>query len=188
MEIYARHIGIPAVTKFEKTLAEAAADKKDNAEGYVLTYPSTGLKVKVKFEEYVRLHRILTGLNPKAIWEMLALNQGDAVDSILNDTKMPSGFIEWFGGWVGKLRGEYAEIVKQATEVYDGRPDGCAVGAGGLEDVRLWRKAMAAYFTKTPRLASVLFSMLDGKSYSEVVWKMLKPRGDDITTFKKDGE
>jgi RNA ligase len=196
MEIYARSIGIPAVTKFEKTLAEAAADKKDNAEGYVLTYPSTGLKVKVKFEEYVRLHRILTGLNPKAIWEMLALNQGDAVDSILRDPKMPSGFIEWFGGWVGKLRGEYAGIEKQATEVYAGRPDGCAVGyassgpdeIGGVERLRLWRKGMAEYFTRTPRLASVLFSMLDGKSYSEVIWKMLKPRGDDTTTFKKDGE
>jgi hypothetical protein len=37
----------------------------------------------------VRLHRVLTGLNPKAIWELLAENAGNSVDSILKDDKMP---------------------------------------------------------------------------------------------------
>src|SRR5208337_1932600 len=81
----------PVVKRFDKTLAECAAEDNLNEEGYVLTYPN-GVKVKVKFAEYVRLHRILTGLNPKGIWELLANGTCTMVDLILADQKMPVGF------------------------------------------------------------------------------------------------
>jgi hypothetical protein len=180
LETVCERNGLPVVEVFDKTLAEAAAENIPNKEGYVLEY-SNGVMVKVKFSEYVRLHRILTGLNPKAIWEMLAEGQGDAVDAILADPTMPKGFVDWFSGWVEQLRARYKEIAYRATEVYTHRP---IINLG--TDVKLARKTTAQYFIRTPELSSILFAMLDGKQYASIIWDKIKPKGND--TFKKDGE
>lgn len=195
-ELWTKENDFTLVKRHHKSLAECAGDNVPNAEGYVLTYPSTGLKVKVKFEEYCRLHRILTGLNPRSIWEMLvppemlvqqippegidptlAEKRKLSVELILNDPKMPAGFIEWFSGWVTKLRSDYAKMEQQAKFVFTMRPaSGC-------------RRDIAEFFTQpgTAHLSSILFAMLDGKDYEPTIWKRLKPRGD-ISTYKRDGE
>ena len=200
LEEWGQHKHLPVVKQFDKSLAQCAAENVSNEEGYVLTYPSTGLKVKVKFEEYVRLHRILTGLNPRAIWEMLIpvemlikmqlfdpktpdTNRRSSVDAILADPKMPAGFVEWFGGWVRNLRNAYAEMEAEARAVFNERPLETDMGRGPL-----LRRAQAIYFQKAaPELTSICFAMLDGKDYEPIIWKQLKPRGD-AETFKKDGE
>lgn len=173
LEDFARLNNLPIVQKFNKTLAECAAEDNPNEEGYVLTYASTGLKVKVKFAEYVRLHRVLTGLNPKAIWELLAKKADSTVDLWVHDEKMPDGFKKWLSGWVVQLRERYAAIEAQAKEVFVAKPEGT-------------RKDVALYFQKTPQLCSVLFAMLDGKQYDEIIWDKIKPKASD--TFKVDGE
>jgi RNA ligase len=204
-EEFARTHQFPLVRRFEKSLAECAGENENNAEGYVLTYPSTGLKVKVKFEEYVRLHRILTGLNPRAIWEMLVppemlqkspqaaeLNAAVAekrlasVDSILGDPKMPTGFIAWFGGWVNYLRTEFARIEREAKAVFDNRPIIRPNNIDGVLELGE-RKTQALYFLQAPSLCGVLFAMLDGKGYDTIIWKSIKPRGD-AESYKRDGE
>jgi len=43
----------------------------DNEEGFVIRFEPSGLRVKIKGEEYVRLHRLVTGVNSKVIWEHL---------------------------------------------------------------------------------------------------------------------
>jgi RNA ligase len=164
---------IKVVEKFSKSLAECAAENTPNEEGYVLTY-SNGVKVKVKFAEYVRLHRVLTGLNPRAIWEMLSQGGGQSVDAILNDPKMPVTFLAWFTGWVIQLRAKYALIESETQAVFAARPQEAS------------RKDTAMYFKQTPHLASVLFAMLDGKDHASIIWDRIEPKGN--ATFKKDGE
>src|SRR5208337_4213138 len=177
---------IPVVKRFDKTLAECAAENNLNEEGYVLTY-SNGVKVKVKFADYVRLHRILTGLNPKAIWEMLQADQTEAINSILADKTMPVTFVEWFRGWVEQLCLRFAEVEKRAMKVFVGRPfRGPWAAEPSKEAVTMVRKANALYFQKTPELCSILFAMLDGKDYHSIIWDRLKPKATD--TFKRDGE
>lgn len=193
------------VKRHHKSLAECVSENIGNAEGYVLTY-STGLKVKVKFEDYCRLHRILTGLNPRSVWEMLVppsmlvqqskeqVNPEDVVaearaatvDSIQNDPKMPADFLMWFNGWVGQLRGKYTELEKRAEEIFRDRKFQNWANEPSPEAMRMARKAHAEYFKRTPELCGILFAMLDGKAYDDVIWKMIKPRGD--APFKKDGE
>ena len=172
-EAFAATWGVAVVPKFDKTLAECAAEDKANEEGYVLTY-SNGVKVKVKFSSYVRLHRILTGLNPKSVWEMLSLKQDEAVATLLADELMPESFKTWFSGWVTGLRAQYAGIEREAKEVFGGKPGGS-------------RKNDALYFMEIAKhLTGVLFKMLDEKPYNEVIWGMVRPKATD--TFKKDGE
>jgi RNA ligase len=172
VEMYATLNNLPVVPKFDKTLAECAAENTANEEGYVLTY-SNGVKVKVKFEEYVRLHRILTGLNPKTVWEMLSQGQSEAIEKLLADPKMPVTFVAWLRDVATELTAKYAEIEREAQAVFAARPASSV------------RKDQAMYFTQSPYRA-ILFQMLDGKSYAETIWDRIKPK--ILRTFKKDGE
>lgn len=54
----------------------------ENCEGFVVRF-SNGSRCKVKFEEYCRLHYLMTNLSTTGIWE--ALSQGNPVTSILQD-------------------------------------------------------------------------------------------------------
>lgn len=59
-----------ATTYVFKTLQEAlAAPPRPNAEGYVITSRKTGGRIKVKQEDYIALHKIVTGLTKRRIWE-----------------------------------------------------------------------------------------------------------------------
>lgn len=173
MELWAEVNVLQVVDKFTKSLAECASEDTLNEEGYVLTY-SNGVKVKCKFESYVRLHRILTGLNPKSVWEMLSLKQDEAIAALLSDEHMPQSFKTWLSGWVTRLKTQFVEIEAEAKAVFAGKPSGS-------------RKDDALYFTKTVKhLTGVLFKMLDSKDYAEVIFDMIKPKATD--TFKVDGE
>jgi RNA ligase len=172
VEAWAKENDLDVVAKFDKTLAECAAENTANEEGYVLTY-SNGVKVKVKFEEYVRLHRILTGLNPKTVWEMLAAGQQDAIDKLRADPKMPEGFVQWLQTVELGLLLKFSEIEREAQAYFAARPESPA------------RKDQALYFVQSPH-KSVLFAMLDGKDYAGIIWDRIKPKV--LRTFKKDGE
>lgn len=173
VEFIAEDNNVKIVEKFTKSLAECAAENTPNEEGYVLTY-SNGVKVKVKFAEYCRLHRVLTGLNPRSIWEMLSQGSDASVDAIIDDPKMPATFLVWFTGWVIQLRMKFALIEAEAQGVYARRP------------VEASRKDLAMYFKQTPHLSSILFAMLDGKNFTSIIWDRIEPAGN--ATFKKDGE
>ena len=165
-EDYARFGGFRLVERFDKSLAECAREDNPNEEGYVLTY-STGVKVKVKFAEYCRLHRILTGMNPKAVWEMLAAGQDSALSALLGDERMPAAFRAWLGGWTARLRRELASAEAEARGVFDRRPEGT-------------RKDHALYFkAAAPHLAPVLFAMLDGRDHRPMILDRIRPKATD---------
>jgi RNA ligase len=157
-----------------KTLETCSAEDLPNFEGYVAAWRTAGkppLRAKLKQETYLMLHRILTGLNPKTVWEMLSAGQQDKIDALFADEKIPKDFKKWLSGWATQLRDRYAGIEAEAKTVFAGKPGGT-------------RKDDALYFQKTPHLKAILFLMFDGKSYDSTVWGMIKPRATD--TFKQD--
>jgi RNA ligase len=111
LEVWAFDNNIPVVQKFDKSLAQCAAENNLNEEGYVLTwhgdYRQAPHKVKVKFADYVRLHRIVTGMNPKDVWEMMASGQYDQIKTLLADETMPVGFRQWLSLWANELDDQY---------------------------------------------------------------------------------
>jgi len=57
------------------TLAEAlGANPRTGAEGMVLYFPETGDRLKIKQDDYIALHRIMTNVTPRVLWEYLAVN------------------------------------------------------------------------------------------------------------------
>ncbi|MDQ2731898.1 MAG: 2'-5' RNA ligase [Armatimonadota bacterium] len=139
------------------TARSVAAIQRNNAEGYVLSFQS-GFRVKVKHEEYVRLHRLITGITTKTIWEYLS--EGRDMAEITE--RVPDEFYSWFKATVQELQDSYHQIEADARAFFDTLPPGSS------------RKDAAAHFSPHPHRA-ILFLMLDGRDYSKVLWKTLRP-------------
>lgn len=145
---------------------------EENAEGFVIFYPEAGLRIKIKFPEYVRLHKILTGLSVKGVWEYMRAN-GPECDIMGLAADAPDEFYNWLKGVAQRLRGEFYAIDTQAIVAF----------AKAVKDRSLSRKEFALKF-KDFEHPGILFAMLDGKNHQDIIWRMIRPRGEK--TFKND--
>ena len=185
IESTANHQKIPVVSKFNKTIAECLAEDKTNKEGYVLTWKPMSLpalRVKVKFAEYVRLHKLLTGVSPKAIWEVLAKDRLEGLMKMTEGT--PMEFNMWVDKWTRRMQADKRDIETRAIRVYLEFICSLDIKLSDRLSEREMRKMAAAHFTKFTDLAPILFRIWDGDSYEDILWKMVKPKGTD--TFKRD--
>ena len=66
--------------KLYKSLKEK---NENNKEGFVLRFQPGNFRIKIKFEEYIRLHKVMTNLSTTAVWEVLS--SGGSVDELLKD-------------------------------------------------------------------------------------------------------
>jgi T4 RnlA family RNA ligase len=128
--------------------------QEENREGFVIKYNS-GLRYKVKFEEYLRIHRIVTQVSTINIWEYL--RAGMPFNDILD--RVPDEFYQWVKVTKESLETQFALIEAEAKAEF--KP---------LEN----RKETALYFM-TCKHPSVLFHLLDGRDYKDAIWKQLRP-------------
>ena len=152
--------GLPVVKKYDglkdyKTLKSTIS--KDR-EGYVIKFRS-GLRVKIKGEDYVYLHRLLTEFSTIDIWEYLK----DKKDLNFLLEKVPDEFDAWVRNTVRDLVIRHDNILKDYTEIFD-----------NLNSKNLDRKDFAENAKKYTH-SSLLFSMLNGKDVSPYIWKIIKP-------------
>jgi RNA ligase len=149
-------IGFQLVKKFDgindfnklKTLEE------ENKEGFVVKFKN-GLRLKIKFAEYLRLHRIITGVSNLTIWEHLS--EGRSFEELLD--KVPDEFYAWVKKTIDDLMTQYNTILSDSTQSFK-----------QLDT----RKDTAVYF-QTQKHPSILFAMLDGKPFDKIIWKLLRP-------------
>ena len=158
----------------ERPLASfnAAASLADSAEGFVALWPEHGLRVKLKYDEYKRLHRLLTEFSRKALWECMAT--GAAMPDL---KRVPDDFRQWF---------------KTERDELQARFDATAAAAfgtilAGRKRQEIERKAFAAAVEKFPlNLHPILFKLFDGKTTASIVWKQIKPRAEQAaSTFQQ---
>ena len=152
-----------------KTFGDAlAAEPRPNAEGFVIYIPRLNDRVKVKQEDYVRLHRIITGLSERSVWELL--KQGKRHDEICED--VPDEFHPWIRDVVTRLYVEHTEILIDALKTY-----------GKIrEELRgsFTRKAFAQRALASQN-SWMLFALLDGKDHAVVrskIWDLIRPEGN----------
>jgi len=164
-------LGLAIAKKYDgiADLGEITKLNEDNREGFVIRFAS-GLRLKFKFADYVRLHRVLTQISTKVIWEMLKDQQ--PFEQILEH--VPDEFYDWVKGVKAGLIEQYEAIEAQA------RRDFKDLSSFGGD-----RKATAMYFLTCPH-HKILFAMLDGKDYSDYVWRLIKPVTEK--PFVKDEE
>ena len=157
----------PVIERFDHgTLAEAlAAPPRSNREGFVVWFPSHDIRVKIKYDEYVRLHRIVTGLNARTVWAELAA--GRAV------TELVQSIPDEFHGWV-------RSVAATLTATVDARATAIETAyAAIIEEVGpgSQRKDFAALASRHPD-RSALFLRLDGRDYRPLLWQHARPDTD----------
>jgi len=139
-------------------------DKLDgtNAEGFVIRF-SNGFRMKIKYAEYCRLHKLLTGINERRIWEILSNN--DSIDKIIDN--VPDEFYTWVQNTIQELKKKYERIDLFCN--------------GILWNLTDWysatRKEKAQYIMKYYKdYSSIIFKMMDGQDYEKLIWKTIKPK------------
>lgn len=143
-----------------KDFSTLTKEPKPNFEGYVVRWKNN-FRLKIKFDDYKRLHRIITGANSKTIWEIL--RDGKNLDDVLGS--VPDEFYKWVRAISENLLIEYKKIEDECNEIYRNTRG------------TITRKDMAEQFTTT-KYADILFLMLDRKDYSKNIWKRLRPKAE----------
>jgi len=154
------------------------AGTQEVEEGYVLRYAS-GLRLKLKTSEYLRLHKLVTGVTNKRLWEVLAA--GDSLAPFLE--RVPDEFLEWVTVVRDDFLAQHETLVAAADSVYLAccRFATQAVGLhdmsieGSVNAARAYRAAFAQAANQHPRIAALLFTLLDKGSINQLVWRMIKP-------------
>ncbi len=168
---YAETFGFPLVPRIEVDSLEALsrlATQRLGEEGWVVRF-ANGFRVKIKTDEYVRLHKLLTRVTARSIWEMLMT--GQSIEPLLE--KVPDEFYAWVSATIADLTTQFQDIEQTARLNL--------IPALPLET----RKEQAAVISQST-YPGVTFRMLDNKSYADQIWKMIRPA--HIKPFKVDEE
>ena len=147
-------------------------------EGYVIRF-SSGMRMKIKGTEYVRLHRILTNFSSKDIWELL--KNGEALEPFLE--RVPDEFDDWVKRTAMNLRYSFHSIDERAGKMHD------YFRYGKYDDIEVEpsKKEFAEFVKQFPvELAAVMFKIWDKKAYDYIIWNMIKPKHQK--PFRNNGE
>ncbi|MCU7724599.1 2'-5' RNA ligase [Actinoplanes sp. KI2] len=148
------------------TFAEAlAAPPRDGREGLVVHFTGADARVKIKYADYVRLHRLVTGLTARTVWEVLA-NGGD-LDTLI--APLPDEFHVWVRAIAAELTATVDARAAAIEAAYAAIVAGLPEGWG--------RKEFAARAVRSEHKFA-LFLRLDGKDYRPVLWQHARPAAD----------
>lgn len=138
----------------------------DDREGYVVKF-SNGERIKIKGEEYLRLHKIMTNVSTTSVWEYLS--QGRDIEKLLVD--VPDEFYQKIKDYANNLKLWYFTVQQECglllTKILNGNKGNRKEFA---ENVKLHPKE---YW-------GVLFKMYDNAPYSELIWKLIKPEFEKL--------
>lgn len=173
------------------TLPDGHRATGTDAEGFVLRFAS-GRRAKAKLAEYVRLHKVLTGVTERDIWlghgiqRFAALPAGELakglgcsvaeveadggkpLDALLE--QVPDEFDAWVREVIGGLEAAAAERERAVDEAY--------AGLAHLADDR-GAFARAAAGVPDRGLRAALFLRLDGRPTDLLLWRRLRPEATD---------
>ncbi len=142
---------------------------KDDEEGFVVRF-SNGDRMKIKGEEYLRLHKIMTNVSTTAVWEMLS--EGRDVLEIIKD--VPDEFYNKVKSYVRDLKYTYFSLSEYAGKTHDG----FRYGKFGDKDPEPTKKEFAEFLSMNnynPIIKALCFAMWDKKDYDKIIWKHIKP-------------
>jgi RNA ligase len=145
----------------KKSISDLTKENDPSREGYVLRF-SNGFRIKVKFEEYCRLHKIITNVSNLDIWEKLKSDL--PLDEILD--KVPDEFYGWVKKTENDLREKYQDILEESEEkIYSIKKR--------LENSE---RRIYAEEIKKEKNPGILFNLLDGRNPDIGIWKLIRPK------------
>ena len=154
-------IGFPIVKRYDgiNDFSELLSQQDSMREGFVVRFES-GHRVKIKFDDYKRLHKLLTGVSPCSIWD--ALRHGNDLGQLIE--RVPDEYFEWVRNTESELLTQFAVIESKVRAEFLSSPQFAS------------RKEAALHFQQCQH-PSILFAMLDEKDYSDQIWRLIRPSG-----------
>lgn len=126
----------------------------DNQEGFVVRFDD-GYRFKIKFDDYVRLHSVIFSVSTRSIWN--ALRHGESID--LND--LPDEIYGWIKDVKGQLLESYRFMEDEAVRIF--------------KDIKTSSRKEFASRALDYGCSGILFKMLDGRPYEDLIWKAIEP-------------
>lgn len=158
----------PVTKVFEyATLRDAlAADPRPGMEGLCVRRLDQNHIVKIKQNEYVRLHRIVAGLSEKSVWEHMS--EGKPLEAMLGE--LPDELHDWtrnvWGDLSDRMDDLYATAERMHGFILDDLPEGWT------------RRDYAMEAQRHPEVRPYLFNILDGRDPRPGILRTLKPFGN----------
>jgi RNA ligase len=141
----------------------------NNAEGFVVRF-SNGDRMKIKGEEYLRLHKIMTNISTTGVWEHLST--GGDINELLKN--VPDEFYKKVKQYSDTLKYGFYQISEDCGKSHD------YFRYGKYNDIEVepTKKEYAEHVMKNshPPYRSVMFAMWDRKPYDKLIWNILKPQ------------
>jgi len=135
-----------------------------NKEGFVIKFDNN-FRLKLKYAEYFELHSILYGLSEKNILEHIV--NGTLQEIYDKLSKFEEEQKIYLNETVQKFQNIYNRILTEAKTLY-------------RDDFETQKEA-AAYFTQQ-KYQGILFTMYNGKDYSQAIWKYIWKNRTDYTS------
>ena len=148
--------------------SELKSKVEQNSEGFVVRF-SNGERIKIKGEEYLRLHKIMTNVSTTGVWELLS--SGGDINEFLKD--VPDEFYK-------KVK-DYADLLKygfyRVSEDCGKSHHYFRYGKYNDREIEPTKKQFAEHVMNHghPPYRAVMFAMWDGKPYDKLIWNVLKP-------------
>lgn len=184
----------PSVAGFlqHNTLAKAlAAPPRPNAEGLVIHDLATDERIKLKQDDYVALHRILTRTNARAIWTYLAVN---ACKHLISEPKYWGSKLgigpeeaaqvlavgpQWMEHLLAKVPDEfYAYVRKVVTDLTEEVVLLEHQARARIRDLKPLLRSAAAPAIKAEPNPGLLWLLYDDKDITTALWKKVYPPVD----------
>jgi len=164
------NLGFRVVKKYDgiKDYSVLKGMVKDTEEGFIVLF-SNGDRMKVKGEEYLRLHKIMTNLSTTAVWEVLS--SGGNMEDLLKD--VPDEFYKKIKEYEKTLRYGFYQVSEYSGKAHDY----FRYGKYNDKDPEPTKKEFAEHVMKNihPPFKSVMFAMWDKKPYDHIIWRIIKP-------------
>ena len=169
-----------------------------STEGYVIRY-ANGLRAKAKLSEYVRLHKVLTGITERDIWRMAGMHKyadqpakhvakalgcsvaeitahgagQSPLDALLD--AVPDEFDQWVKSVAARLEFRARTLHARVTAEY------AAIAHLGADRGEF---ARAAQRIDDPAVRAAMFQLLDGKPVGLHLWRAIRP--ENVAPFVDD--
>ncbi len=147
-----------------------------NEEGFVIRAISDDLqpdwRCKIKFADYCHLHKIVTGVSNKSVWEFLKGKK--SFDEILEIT--PDEFNSWLKETKQSLENDFEIVKAKALMAFD-----------EVKDLETRKDQAINLMTNHKDVSHIVFKMLNGQPFYDEIWDCVKPT-KFIQPFSSKGE
>ena len=179
-------LGFRLPQQFQVSDLESLPRDTQNFEGYVVRFDN-GLRVKVKLDDYVRLHKLMTGITANRLWEMLAAGQD--VEAVIRE--LPDEMYDEVLAVVDDLRASHASLVNlHVISLHDLQLDGLSRKDQAAKIIGLCRSPVEIGGLSIQLNSAILFLLLDGRPdfAKEKAWNLVKPVNGHKVICKADLE